>query len=139
VQVLYAGSLAESLVRNKVQDDVANKLLVSTAANDFAKVRELLRMWVGLKHPGVPEGTFQERLTQVNEMLYGKAAKVVEDNSGLILDLADFVLGEWDAARKPLEIEPLVFRISKEKIDAFLVSQNAPSRFDFNVKGRRTR
>jgi hypothetical protein len=48
VQVLYAGSPAESLVRKRIQDDVANKLLMSTAANDFAKVRELVRMWVWL-------------------------------------------------------------------------------------------
>src|SRR6516165_5870327 len=77
VQVLYAGSLAESLVRKKVQDDVANKLLMSTAANDFAKVRELLRMWIGLKHPEVTESKFQEELTQANERLYSKAAKLV--------------------------------------------------------------
>jgi hypothetical protein len=99
---------------------VANKLLVSTAANDFAKVRELVRMWVGLKHPDVPESTFQEKLTQVNERLYSKAAKLVEENAGLIVDLAVFVRGKWDAARKLLGIEPQVFRMSREKIDAFL-------------------
>src|SRR6201995_3461370 len=66
VQVLYAGSLAESLNRTKIQNDVANKLLMSTAANDFAKVRELVRMWVGLKHPEVTESKFQDKLTKVN-------------------------------------------------------------------------
>jgi hypothetical protein len=127
VQVLYAGSLAESLVRKKVQDDVANKLLMSTAANDFAKVRELVRMSVGLKYPEVRESTFQEKLTQVNERLYSKAAKLVEDNAGLIDDLTAFVMGEWDAAVKPLGIAPQVFRISKEKIDAFLALQQCKS------------
>src|SRR5271156_3522275 len=43
VQVLYAGSLAESLVRKKVQDDVVNKLLMSTAANDFAKMQVVMK------------------------------------------------------------------------------------------------
>ena len=127
VQVLYAGSLAESLVRNTIQDDVANKLLMSTAANDFAKVRELLRMWVGLKHPEVTESKFQEKLTQGNERLYSKAAKLVEDNAGLIVDLAVFVMGEWDAAGKRLDVEPQVFRISKEKIDAFLALEQCKS------------
>jgi len=127
VQVLYAGSLAESLVRKKIQDDVVNKLLMSTAANDFAKVRELVRMWVGLKYTEVAESVFQEKLTQVNERLYGKAAKLVEDNAGLIDDLAVFVMGEWDTAAKPLGIGPQVFRISKEKIDAFLALKQCKS------------
>jgi hypothetical protein len=133
VQVLYAGSLAESLVQKKVQDDVANKLLMSTAANDFAKVRELLRMWVGLKHPEVTETTFQEKLTQVNERLYSKTAKLVEDNAGLIVDLAVFVMGAWDAAGKPL------FRISKEKIDAFLALKECKSQHLPDQSGSQSR
>jgi hypothetical protein len=127
VQVLYAGSLAESLVRKKIQDDVTNKLLMSNAANDFAKVRELLRIWVGLKHPEVTESTFQEKLTQANERLYRKAAKLVEDNADLTIDLAVFVMAERDAAGKRLGIEPQVFRISKEKIDAFLAMEQCKS------------
>jgi hypothetical protein len=123
VQVLYAGSLAESLVRKKIQNDVANKLLMSTAANDFAKVRELVRMWVGLKHPEVTESKFQEKLTKVNDRLYNKAASLVEDHAGLIIDLAVFVMGERDAAGTPLGIAPQMFKISREKIDAFLASK----------------
>jgi hypothetical protein len=128
VQVLYAGSLAESLVRKKTKDDVANKLLLSTAASDFEKVRELIRMWVGLKYPVVTEAIFQAKLTQLNEQLYNKAAKLVEDNAGLIDDLAAFVMGEWDTAVKALGIEPRVFRISKEKIDAFLASKQCKTK-----------
>jgi hypothetical protein len=139
VQVLYAGSLAESLVQKKIQDDVANKLLMSTAANDFAKVRELIRMWVGLKHPKVTESMFQEKLTQVNERLYSKAAKLVEDNAGLIDDLAVFVMGEWDAAGKPLGIGTQVFRISKEKIDAFLALKQYESHHRPDQSGLQSR
>jgi hypothetical protein len=106
VQVLYAGSLAESLAQKKIQDDLANMLLMSTAANNFAKVRELLRMWVGLNHPEVTESTFQEKLTQVNERLYSKAAKLVKDNAGLIIDLAVFVMGERDAGLLRFRCEP---------------------------------
>jgi hypothetical protein len=139
VQVLYAGSLAESLVQKKVQDDVANRLLVSTAANDFAKARELVRMWVGLKYPEVAESTFQEKLTQVNERLYGKAAKLVEDNAGLIDDLAVFVMREWNAAVKPLGIGPQAFRISKEKIDAFLALKQCKSQHRADQSGLQSR
>ena len=128
VQVLYAGSLAENLIRPKVQEDVVNKPLMSTAANDFAKVRELLRMWVGLKYPDVTDSTFHEKLTQVNEKLYSKAAKLVEDNARLIVDLAVLVMGECDAARKLLGIEPQVFRIAREKIDAFLALEQSQYR-----------
>jgi hypothetical protein len=63
----------------------------------------------------------------VNEGLYSQAAKLVEDNAGLIDDLAVFVMGEWDATVKLLGIEPQVFRISKEKIDAFLGSKHCKS------------
>ena len=139
VQVLYAGSLAESLVRKKIQDDVVNKLLMSTAANDFAKVRELVRMWVGLKYPEVAESTFQQKLTQINERLYGKAAKLVEDNAGLIDDLAVFVMGEWDTAVKPLGNGPQVFRISKEKIDAFLAMKQFKSQYHPDQSGLQSR
>jgi hypothetical protein len=127
VQVLYAGSLAESLVRKKIQNDAANRLLMSTAANDFAKVRELVRMWVGLRHPEVTESKFQEKLTQVNERLYHKAVKLVEDNAGLIVDLAVFVMGERDAAARPPGNAPQEFKIAKEKIDAFLASKQHKS------------
>jgi hypothetical protein len=112
---------------------------VSTAANDFAKVRELVRMWVGLKYPEVAESTFQEKLTQVNERLYGKAAKLVEDNAGLIDDLTVFVMGEWDTAVKPLAIGPQVFRISKEKIDAFLALKQCKSQHHPDQSGLQPR
>jgi len=139
VQVLYAGSLAESLVRKKVQDAVANDLLMSTAANDFAKIRELARMWVGLKYPEITESTFQEKLTLVNEQLYSKATKLVEDNAGLIGELAVFVMEEWHAALKPLGIGPQVFRISKEKIEVFLGLKQYESQHRPDQSGLRCR
>jgi hypothetical protein len=131
VQVLYAGSLAESLSRNKIQFEVADKLLMSTAANDFAKVRELVRMWVGLKHPDVTESKFEEKLTKANDRFYNKAAKLVESNADLIVDLAIFVMGERDVAAKPLGGAPQVFNISKDKIVAFLASWRGGLRSNF--------
>jgi hypothetical protein len=92
-----------------------------------------------LKHPEITESTFQEKLTQVNERLYSKTAQLVEDNAGLIVDLAVFVMGERDAAGKPLGIAPQVFRISKERIDAFLALKQRKSQHRLDQSGLQSR
>jgi hypothetical protein len=86
-----------------------------------------------------PEVTESKKLTQVNERLYSKAAKLVEDNAGLIVDLAVFVMGEWDAAGNPLGTAPQVFRISKEKIDAFLALKQRKSQHRLDQSGSQSR
>jgi hypothetical protein len=119
VQVLYAGSLAESLDRNRIQNQRAHDLLLSTAAHDFAKVKELVRMWVGLKHPDVTESEFQNKLTNIKDRLGNQAAELVETHAELIVDLSVFFMGQRDAA-SPSGIAPRTFELSKEQIDGFI-------------------
>src|SRR6202035_2113306 len=44
VQVLYAGVLAESLYRSRVNVKRASDFLLSSAKDDFSKVKEMLRI-----------------------------------------------------------------------------------------------
>jgi hypothetical protein len=125
VQVLYAGSLAESLSRRKkIENSRANQFLLSTASNDFAKIRELVRIRVGLKHPDATDSVFQKELTKIKDRLYNAAAQLVERRASVIIDLAVFFMSEWDAAPQQLGAPPQAFTLSEEKIAAFFSSRS---------------
>jgi hypothetical protein len=52
IQVLYAGAIAECLNKNNTIDAPATKLkFQTTAADDFSKIREIMRIAVGIRHP----------------------------------------------------------------------------------------
>jgi hypothetical protein len=73
IQVLFAGALAESIRGGQVQGDVAFNLLDSptaSAGHDFAKIKELLRLWVGLRYPNATEKEFGDRLTELKDRLF---------------------------------------------------------------------
>ncbi len=100
VQILYAGSLAQSLQRRKVDDKAASKFLLSTASDDFSKVRELLKVLVGIKKPGATPDEFQAELTKTKDNLFNRSAKIVEKHADLIVDTAVFVMGKLDGVVK---------------------------------------
>jgi hypothetical protein len=65
VQVLYAGAIAESIQGDSVRPEVAKALLDSpkaAAGHDFAKIKELLRVWAAFAYPDVPREQFLERV-----------------------------------------------------------------------------
>jgi hypothetical protein len=109
--------LAETLDDKKIQNSVALQRFRSSefkASTDYAKVREICRIWVGLKHPGTPR-EFQDRLDEFENGRYNKAAELVQSKADQIQNLVTFFVREWEKAG-----EPPTYELSKEKIDAFL-------------------
>lgn len=63
--VLYAGATAEALTAQGINFDKCKKLFETTATNDHAKIRELMRILVGMRQPGaVTLSEFQKSLTK---------------------------------------------------------------------------
>jgi hypothetical protein len=112
VQVLYAGALAQSLEKGRATPAMANVFLDSTAINDHAKVRELVRIVVAMEHPEVTDDVFATTLLQVAEELYLAAQKIVERQSTVIEGITEEFIRAKRAARNPQ-----VFELPKQAID----------------------
>ena len=122
IQVLFAGALAESIRGGQVQGDDAFKLLdspIASAGHDFAKVKELLRLWVGLKYPDATDKKFGDRLTELKDRLYMNVGTFIDANISLIDKLALFFLDELEKSNGGLASKS--FDLPKASIDAFLV------------------
>lgn len=116
IQVLYAGSLAQSLnSAGKVDTAVCCKFLKQSARDDFRKIGELSRMLVGIEHPGLSPEDFQKQLTSAEHELSLEAATLVESKVKLIWQLTNFFIGRWDEAGRSSD-----FRVSAEEIDRFI-------------------
>jgi hypothetical protein len=68
-----------------------------------------------LKYLGTTPSEFQDRLDAFENDRYNKAAELVERHASRIEDLAAFFMSEWEKAG-----EPPIYKLSQEKIDAFL-------------------
>jgi hypothetical protein len=74
--ILYAGVMAEAFVNGEIDGDFALKLLdFDEAANDFAKIRELLKILTGVTRAG---RDFQAVLTENNDRMWAKCGGLVE-------------------------------------------------------------
>jgi hypothetical protein len=123
IQVLFAGALAESIRGGQIQPDVAFNLLNSptaSAGHDFAKIKELLRLCVGLRYPNATEKEFGDRLTELKDRLYNDVGPFIEANVSLIDKLALFFLDELEKSNGGLMSK--IFDLPKASIDAFLAS-----------------
>jgi hypothetical protein len=69
VQVLYAGAMAQSLRGRKGDNDDANEFLRTTANQDYAKARELVRLHTGVERTNATEDEFGAKLKQTDERL----------------------------------------------------------------------
>jgi hypothetical protein len=117
IRVLYAGVLAQSLVRSKINTVVANTFLDTTAPNDYAKLRELVRTLAGIEHHDATDyDDFEAKMKGTNDRLYGDAIKIVETNAELIVDLAIFAMSKIDSAMKAGRFVDS-FIITKDEID----------------------
>jgi hypothetical protein len=117
IVVLYAGSLAESLVQKKVDGPKAIKFLNSTAKNDYAKVRELARVLAGIAHPNVGRDEFEKALADNDSRLFNDAAKLIEGNYDVIFDLTQFF------ARTYVRSKANPFVLTGKEVDTFLADK----------------
>ena len=108
IAVLYAGGLAESLENKKIQNEKAHRLFQSLdfkASTDFAKLREISRIWVGLKYPKATPSSFAEHLKNLDSERYNKTVELVEMNASRIEDLTTFFMGEWEKAGRAFDVQ----------------------------------
>jgi hypothetical protein len=93
IQVLYAGTGAEAFDGKETDGIRAEELLKTTAKNDHAKIRELLRIVAAIRHPGVIDyQKLGELTTMVDTGLRLKSGDIVEQHGGLIVDLTEFFI-----------------------------------------------
>lgn len=85
VKVLLAGAGAESLKNSEIDSAHALGLLENgTAKNDWAKVRELLRISAGILKPGASEEEFTDEVTRLKDKWAEEAGRIIEPNAALI-------------------------------------------------------
>lgn len=115
VQVLFAGAMAQSLRGRKGNSDDANEFLRTTANQDYAKARELVRLHTGVERANATEDRFGAKLEQTDKRIYERAGKAVEKYASAILDLSAAFMDAWRKADSPAE-----FEYSADKIDQVL-------------------
>jgi hypothetical protein len=114
VSVLYAGSIAQSLSPKGIANaQDTDKFLRSTATDDFSKIRELVRLFVGIQNAGVTDNEFAKKLRAAEVRFSTQASKIVEKYAEAIVDLALYFLKEYQAAGQPQK-----FKLLREQIDA---------------------
>jgi hypothetical protein len=113
IQVLYAGSLAQALRSSSVNEDYVCDFLESTANQDFAKVRELLKVCAGIGHYGSSEEEFDARIKEINDRAYSNAMSIVVQNREAIRELAVYFLRERGMLGDPEE-----YKLTAAKVDA---------------------
>jgi hypothetical protein len=123
IQVLYAGAISQSLDNNdRVQPELAKRFLQTNAKDDFNKIRELLRLFVGATQPGLTNDDFAKQLENTTRDLSLASAAIIEANVPLIKTIiADFIRNLQGAAtisRIPLRTHTL----SRTRIDALIVA-----------------
>lgn len=101
VQILYAGALAQSLTHDKSSPETANELLESTASQDYAKARELVRVLVGIEHATLPFEAFEKELRDTDEALYVAAKNIVEARASTIHAITEAFVAAKRKAKNP--------------------------------------
>jgi hypothetical protein len=94
IQVLYGGAGAQALDASGIVDGNRAKLLLGTTAiNDHAKIRELLRIVSAIEHPEAESYDDRGRVTTtIDTDLRLKTGALIESNSKLIVALTKFLL-----------------------------------------------
>ena len=123
VQVLYTGAIAQTLQGRKI-DPAQCRLLLDgpppnggTAAHDFAKLKELLRLWIAIRYPNSTLELFGRELEKAQLVLSEAAAKLVIAEATTINDLtAEFMKLYTSHMRTHKNSKR--FEMSKAEIDA---------------------
>jgi hypothetical protein len=129
IKVLYGGAIAECLRKNnKIDGPSTVAKFNSTAADDFSKIREIMRISVGIRHPQSSKQEFPGYLENAEETLSNEAADIVLQEAELIREMTDFFL---DKRRKasPIGKPPLQqFILTARDIDSHpsIVARFAP-------------
>ena len=123
IKVLFAGAMAESLNGIKFDNVKTNKLLVQTANNDFAKIRENLRILTGALFPDCSKQEFGVRLSEVNDRVYHEAADIVTANAVVITELCEFFKTSHEQAVRARTAQAEVFQLNAQAIDGFLTGK----------------
>jgi hypothetical protein len=113
VQVLYAGAIAQTLQGRKIDPNACHVLFdgpasYNTAAHDFAKIKELLRLWIAIRYPGATNERFEKQLAKAVRVLSDSAAKIVIREALLIHGITDAVMKAytpWSRTHKNQKFE----------------------------------
>lgn len=99
VQILYAGALAEALVKQTVDQDLALTLIADRGAQqDHAKARELIQLLRNCRFPTTTDYEQAEaELAAIDLELWNKAAELVEFHAEDIHGLAGRLISEIKA------------------------------------------
>jgi hypothetical protein len=105
VQVLYAGAIAQTLEGNKIDPKAINNLFDgpapnNTAAHDFAKIKELLRLWIAMRYPTASAAYFEKQLAKAVRVLSNSAAKLVIQEALVIHALTAAVMQAYTSFNK---------------------------------------
>jgi hypothetical protein len=120
VQVLFAGAIAQSIQGNVIRPEVAHTLLDNPregSGHDFAKIKELIRVFVGLKFPDANREQYANALTATDHRLSEASAHIVSDKIKIIDALALHFLDEMEKLGKRDS-----YHFPQAKIDEFLAS-----------------
>jgi hypothetical protein len=130
VQVLYAGVTAECLSDNKVDAYRAIELLKSTAKNDGAKIRELLRIICAINNWGsIDEKTYEIRFQGIEDDLSMRALNLVQAEAVTITNLTRWVVEKIkNSTLFQLWLQAGSFEIPGSEIEKF---EGIASRFRF--------
>jgi hypothetical protein len=120
IQVLYAGAGAQALRNGAIDSEWAGRLLDTTSANDFAKIRELLRIASAVQHPNDVDDTKRGELTtSVDNMLRSETGALVETHSALIAELTAHFISRLEAKFKETGKIPQPFILPATEINQF--------------------
>lgn len=96
ITVLYAGALAESLSKGKIDNNYAiNLMRHGGSQNDYAKARELIQTLRNIRFPDtIAEEDVQKELDVLDNQLWNKAADIVLAESAIIEGLGNRLAGD---------------------------------------------
>src|SRR5260370_42134607 len=92
VQVLYAGAIAQTLQGRTIDPTQCRFLFEGpppnggTAAHDFAKLKELLRLWIAIRYPNATLDLLKMKLKKTDLFMSNAPAKLVRPQATLIHD-----------------------------------------------------
>ena len=118
VKVLFAGAIGQSIQGGVIRQDVAYNLLNSPhggAGHDFAKIKELIRLLVGVKFPNANAPQYADELKAADTRLSDASAQIVSDNITAIDALAIHFLDKREMLGKTES-----YHLPQAEIDAFL-------------------
>ena len=88
VQVLYAGSLAEALVKSGIDNNKALENIKNGGQQGYTKIKELVNLIRNTRHPDTKEDGWQSELDKIDPELWNEAASIVESERKRIEDLS---------------------------------------------------